>query len=56
MIINVDDHCSITLDLSITLLESSIILLENIIITGVTHDDLNMTIVICLKYSHIILS
>ncbi len=54
MIVN-DNHndatiWSIILQLSITLLESSIMLPKDIYSTGITHNDHHMTIIICLQY------
>jgi hypothetical protein len=48
VIVNDATSWSITLESSITLLESSILLLENNYSTGITHDDHHMMIVMCL--------
>ncbi len=45
-IVNDATSWSITLELAITLLELSIMFLENIYITGITHDNCHMMIVI----------
>jgi len=51
MIVNVDDRCGVPLEFSIKLPESSIIILENIYSTGITHDDRHNTIIIYLVQS-----
>ncbi len=46
MITNDATSWSVTLELSITLLKSSVLLLENIYITGVTHNDYYMFVIL----------
>jgi hypothetical protein len=41
--------CSITLELSIMILEASLIVISDVYSTGVTYDDHQLTITICLN-------
>jgi hypothetical protein len=55
MIVNDATSWSITLELSMTLLESSTMLLVNIYSTGITHYERHMTIVMCLWHMPLVL-